>query len=53
MLEAEVIEAFEPLFRDFLNDVDGTLKEFRREPLRPRQRRRHVVKDVCLLSVTP
>lgn len=34
MLEAEVIEAFEPRFRDFLNDVGGNLKEFRRA-LRP------------------
>src|SRR5258708_12340844 len=35
MLEAELIEAFEPHFRDFLNNVGGTLKAFRREPVRP------------------
>ena len=35
MLEAELIEAFEPRFRDFLNNVGGTLKAFRREPARP------------------
>jgi hypothetical protein len=35
MLEAELIEAFEPRFRDFLNNVGGTLKTFRREPARP------------------
>src|SRR5258708_39425593 len=35
MLEAELIEAFEPQFRDFLNNVGGTLKAFRREPARP------------------
>ena len=35
MLEAELIEAFEPRFRDFLNNVGGTLKAFRREPVRP------------------
>jgi hypothetical protein len=35
MLEAEVINAFEPQFRDFLNTMGGTLREFRREPLRP------------------
>ena len=33
MLEAEVIEAFAPRFRNFLNDVGGTLKEVRRAPL--------------------
>jgi Transcriptional regulator, AbiEi antitoxin, Type IV TA system len=33
MLEKEVIEAFEPLFRHFLNDVGGTLTELRRVPL--------------------
>lgn len=35
MLEAELIEAFEPQFRDFLNNIGGTLKAFRREPVRP------------------
>ena len=35
MLEAELIEAFEPRFRDFLNNVGGTLKAFTREPARP------------------
>lgn len=35
MLETDIIDAFEPQFRDFLNTVGGTLRSFRREPVRP------------------